>query len=296
MSKHPPSPVMQCSMSHPIIPWPGGKRRLLKHIYPLFPAHQTYVEPFAGGAAALFLRPEPAPLEILNDINGDLVRLYRVVRHHLDEFVRQFRWALVSREMFRWMQMEHPDTLTDIQRAARFYYLQKLAFGGKVAGQTFGVETAGRGPRLNLLRIEEELSAAHLRLAQVVIEHLPWHECIQRYDRPHTLFYLDPPYWKTEGYGVEFAFSEYERIAEIMRTLQGHAILSINDHPDIRRIFKGFTLHPVNTNYCIGAGNTRATTRGELIITSQKSPKKTKAKSKRSTAPQTPRKPRLKRG
>jgi len=254
-------------MSKPIIPWPGGKRRLLKHLYAHFPEHQCYVEPFAGGAAALFLNPTPAPLEILNDINGELVNLYRVVRHHLDEFVRMFRWSLVSRDMFHWAQMERPETLTDIQRAARFYYLQKLAFGGKATGQTFGVVVSGNGPRLNLLRIEEELSAAHLRLAQVVIEHLPWHDCIHRYDRPHTLFYLDPPYWQVHGYGTDFPFNEYERIADKMRTQQGKTILSINDHPDIRRIFGGFTMHPVQTTYCIGSANRRAP-RGELIITS----------------------------
>ena len=79
--------------------------------------------------------------------------------------------------------------------AARFFYLQKLAFGGKVHGQTFGYVATGSGVRLNLLRIEEELSAAHLRLANVIIEHGPWHEVVARYDRPTTFCYLDPPYW-----------------------------------------------------------------------------------------------------
>ncbi|MFX9046494.1 DNA adenine methylase, partial [Acinetobacter baumannii] len=77
---------------------------------------------------------------------------------HLDEFVRQFRWALNSREMFRWAKLQQVDSLTDIQRAARFYYLQRLAFGGKVTGQNFGTSTVRPG-RLNLLRLEEELSA-----------------------------------------------------------------------------------------------------------------------------------------
>lgn len=254
-------------MPNPIIPWPGGKRRLLKHLYPHFPAHECYVEAFAGGAAALLLRPTPAPVEVLNDINGDLVRLYRCVRHHLDEFVRQFRWSLVSRQMFEWAQLEHPDTLTDIQRAARFYYLQKLAFGGKVAGQNFGYVATGSGPRLNLLRIEEELSAAHVRLANVIVENLPWHDCLQRYDRPGTLHYLDPPYWQTEGYGVDFPFSEYERMAELMRGLQGRAVLSINDHPDIRRVFEGFIVVPLQVRYTVGreGGDQMA---GELIIKS----------------------------
>ncbi|KUF27288.1 DNA adenine methylase [Xanthomonas phaseoli] len=255
-------------MTRPMIPWPGGKRRLIKHLYPHFPAHETYVEAFAGGAAALLMRPRPAPLEVLNDINSDLVCLYRCVRHHLDEFVRMFRWSLVSRQMFEWAPMERPETLTDIQRAARFYYLQKLAFGGKVEGQTFGVVASGLGPRLNLLRIEEELSAVHLRLANVVIERLPWHECIGRYDRPETLFYLDPPYWQTEGYGVEFSFSEYERMADLMRSSRGKIVVSLNDHADIRRVFAGFEMVPLQVNYTTGSAGTRDRQFGELIIKS----------------------------
>jgi len=250
---------------NPIIPWPGGKRRLLKHLYPHFPQHECYVEAFAGGAAALLMRQNPAPVEVINDINGDLVRLYRCVRHHLDEFVRHFRWALNSRQMFEWAQMERPETLTDIQRAARFYYLQKLAFGGKVAGQTFGYVATGNSPRLNLLRIEEELSAVHLRLANVIIEHLPWDDCLQRYDRPGTLHYLDPPYWMTEGYGVDFPFAEYERMAGLMRSVQGKVVLSINDHPDIRRVFEGFTLIPLQIRYTVGRERSNEAA-GELII------------------------------
>jgi DNA adenine methylase len=238
-------------MPNPIIPWPGGKRRLLKHLYPHFPKHECYVEAFAGGAAALLLRPQPAPVEVLNDINGDLVRLYRCVRVHLDEFVRQFRWSLVSREMYEWEKMARPETLTDIQRAARFYYLQKLAFGGKVHGQNFGYVASGAGPRLNLLRIEEELSAVHLRLASVIIENGPWHEVLERYDREATLHYLDPPYWETEGYGVDFPFSEYVRMADLMRSAKGRVVLSINDHPEIRRVFAGFTIVPVQIRYTI---------------------------------------------
>lgn len=96
-------------------------------------------------------------------------------------------------------KMARPETLTDIQRAARFFYLQQHAFGGKVTGQTFG--TATTGPAINLLRIEENLSAAWQRLAGTYVENLSWLDCAQRYDRAHTFFYMDPPYWQTAGYG-----------------------------------------------------------------------------------------------
>jgi DNA adenine methylase len=255
-------------MTKPLVPWPGGKRRWADKLLPLFPNHKTYVEPFAGAAGLFFARPEPSDVEVLNDINGELVTLYRVVQHHLDEFVRQFRWALMSRQSFLWAKLQRPETLTDIQRAARFFYLQKMAFGGKVAGQVFGTSTTSPA-RLNLLRIEEDLSEAHLRLARVTIEHLPWAECVRRYDRPETLFFMDPPYWQVEGYGVPFGLDQYQALAEVLRDLKGRAILTLNDHPDMRGVFAGFKTTSTAVRYTIGRDQKgRSKPRGELIIRS----------------------------
>lgn len=251
-------------MTHPIIPWLGGKRRLAQHLLPLFPAHTCYVEPFCGAAALLFMKT-PAKSEVMNDVNGDLVNLYRVVKHHLDEFVRHFRWALTSREQFLLEQDTAPHTLTDIQRAARFFYLQKLAFGSKLEGATFGTSTTAPA-RLNLLRIEEELSAAHLRLSGVQIERLDWHACVQRYDRPHTLFYMDPPYWGTEGYGVDLALDNYDLMAELMRTMQGQAIVSVNDIPEMRKAFNGHTIKRLPISYSVGKSGAARSQRYELVI------------------------------
>jgi DNA adenine methylase len=164
-------------MASPIIPWLGGKRRLADIILRRFPKHTCYVEVFAGGAALYFLR-HPAEVEVINDINGDVVNLYRVVKSHLEEFVRQFKWALSSREIFKWSQDTPPETLTDIQRAARFYYLQHQAFGGRVQGQSWGTATTAPAPTVNLLRIEEDLSTAHLRLHGAYIERLDWNACV----------------------------------------------------------------------------------------------------------------------
>jgi DNA adenine methylase len=250
-------------MTKPIIPWQGGKRRLAKHILPLFPAHECYVEPFAGGAALFFMK-HPTHVEVLNDINGELVNLYRVVQHHLEEFVRHFKWALISRENFERLKSTPENTLTDIQRAARFYYLQKMSFGAKVSGQTFGTATTSP-PRLNLLRIEEELSAAHLRLTRVFIEHLKWDDCVRRYDRPHTLFYLDPPYWATAGYGVEFGFDNYVLMAELAKSIQGRMIISVNDISEMREVFAGLSMESVPINYTVGGGG-RGKESAELII------------------------------
>lgn len=253
-------------MQHqPIIPWIGGKRRLSKHILPLISEHTCYVEPFAGAAAILFLK-QPSKVEVINDINLELITLYRVVQNHLEEFIRQFKWSLNSRQMYGWFQETPPDTLTDIQRAVRFFYLQKLSFGGRVAGQTFGTATTSP-PRLNLLRLEEELSQAHLRLSRITIEHLPWDKCLIKYDRPHTFFFADPPYWQTEGYGVAFGIEQYEHLAAIMKTAQGRILVTVNDHPDMKKVFAGFATKTVDIDYTVGGGG-KGKGRKELIIQS----------------------------
>lgn len=256
------TPIFNNQEHAPIIPWVGGKRRLAKHIIPMFPAHTCYVEPFCGAAALYFLKPQ-AKVEVLNDVNGELVNLYRVVKHHMDEFMRQFRWALTSRQMYRWLQETPEETLTDVQRAARFFYLQKNSFGGKVSGQTFGTATTS-GPRLNLLRLEEDISQAHLRLSQTFIEHLDWEACITKYDRPHTLFYCDPPYWQTEGYGVDFGIEQYDRMAELARTIKGKMVISVNDIPAMRKAFSVLHMESLPISYTVGGG--KGCKSAELVI------------------------------
>ncbi|BCZ41306.1 restriction endonuclease subunit M [Serratia marcescens] len=207
----------------------------------------------------------PSKAEVINDINGELVNLYRVIQHHLEAFIQQFKWALVSRQMFEWLQITPEVTLTDIQRAARFYYLQKQAFGGKVDGQTFGTATTSP-PRFNLLRIEEDLSQAHMRLSRTCIEHMDWTKCIQRYDRPHTLFYCDPPYWQTEGYGVDFGFENYVMMAELARSMAGKMLISVNDIPEMRAVFAGLHMESVSIHYSLQGAGRSPSKQHELVI------------------------------
>jgi DNA adenine methylase len=251
----------------PVIPWMGGKRRLADKLIPLFPQHECYVEVFCGGGALYFLRPVPAKVEVINDYNFDLVCLYRVLQNHLQEFIRQFEFAIVSRQIFEWEKMTRPETLTDIQRAARFYYLQQLAFAGKVSGQNYGTVTEGSG--FDITRIGESLTAAWRRLGGTNIENLAWQDCIKRYDRPHTFFYCDPPYWQTEGYGVPFEFENYERMASFMKTCKGKVMVSINDHPDIRRAYEGLIIldgEMLGIKYSVANTHGNPDTSRELVI------------------------------
>ncbi|TAL31601.1 MAG: DNA adenine methylase [Spirochaetes bacterium] len=241
----------------------GGKSILSKTIVKLIPSHITYCEAFTGGGWMLF-RKEPSKAEIINDLDRDLVAFYRVIQNHLEEFLKQFKWLLTSREMFEdFKEQLEVRGLTDIQRAARYYYVQRTCFAGKVRGRTFGV-SSDRKPRINLVRMEEELSEVHLRLSQVLIENLSWDEFISRYDRPATFFYLDPPYYKKPVYKHNFeSIDDFIRMRDILKGLKGKFILSINDHPEIREVFNGFRMVPVSLNYTAGM---EVTAGRELII------------------------------
>ena len=102
----------------------GGKSRLAKQIIERMPEHHCYCEPFAG-AAWVFFKKDPSKVEILNDLDGELANFWRVVQKHPEAFVEQFNRALVSRELFTQAKDSVPSTLTDLERAARYYYLQR---------------------------------------------------------------------------------------------------------------------------------------------------------------------------
>jgi len=166
----------------------GGKSKLSKQISSLISEHRVYCEVFSGGAWVFFAK-RPSKVEVINDLDSDLVSFYRVVQNHLEEFLKQFKWLLTSREWFDdWKNQLEGRGLTDIQKAARYYYVQRLAFGGRVRNRSYGIQIDGRTPRINILRLEEEMSGIHLRLANVRIENLSWKDLILRYDTPETFF------------------------------------------------------------------------------------------------------------
>lgn len=243
----------------------GGKSLLAGKIVKRIPEHVCYCEVFAGAAWLLF-KKEESEVEILNDINTDLVTLYRVIKNHLEEFIRYLKWILVARDEFGRFKDENPDTLTDIQKAVRFYYLIKNGYSSRMVKPTFSISTLRRA-NFNLLRIEEELSAAHLRLCRVYIENLPYERVIERLDKPHTFFYLDPPYQGCEDYygkGI-FERSDFERLRDLLKGIKGRFIMSLNDTREIRDLYKKFHVETVDTTYLVmGKGKKQKV--NELLI------------------------------
>ncbi len=248
-----------------VLNYQGGKSRLAATIVQKIPEHTCYVEPFCGACWVLFNK-EPSTSEVINDRDSELVTFWRVLQNHLEEFLRYYKFAVTSRELFEIETRKDITTLTDIQRAARYFYLQRHSFGGKVEGRTFGTSTTGGGP-LGITDMEERLLEIHWRMRRVYIENMDACECIKRYDRPHTFFYIDPPYYETAGYAVPFGPNDFQRVRETLAGIKGKFILSLNDHPEVRRIFDGFTIQKVSLKYSIGRSTaSREKTRDEVII------------------------------
>jgi DNA adenine methylase len=247
----------------------GGKSKLAKKIVARIPAdHICYCEPFCG-AGWVFFQKEPSKVEVINDLDKELVTFWRVVQNHLEEFLRFYKYAIVSRAIFDLEKRKDPAGLTDIQRACRYYYLQRLSFAGKTVGRTFGTGTE-RQANLNLSNVEETLLDVHWRLERVTIECLDGCECIRRYDRPATFFFIDPPYWATAGYAVPFVEKDYHALCETLAGLKGRFLLTLNDLPAVRSVFKAFAIERVTLKYSAGnnrtAPETRSVDRHEVFI------------------------------
>ncbi len=246
----------------------GGKRNLAGRLVPIIDAtdHQTYAEPFVGMGGIFLRRRNRVPREFINDISGDVTTFFRVVREHYGFFMDTLRWLIASRAEFDRQMALPPEHLSDLQRAARFLYLQRLAFGGKVDGRNFGV-SSGQSARFNVLRLERDLADLHERLSGVVIERLPFADFIRRYDRSDMLFYLDPPYWGCEtDYGQDvFVREDFDAIAEQLRGIKGKVLLSLNDTPGVRECFTGMQIRGIETTYQVGGGS-NAKRVGEVLI------------------------------
>jgi DNA adenine methylase len=245
------------------IAYVGGKNRLAKKIIALFPEHTTYVEPFAGGAQ-VFFHKEASKVEVLNDLDGEVVNFFRVCQWHHDELIRYLRYMLISRKLHELLLVTQPSTLTDVQRAGRFLYLQKNSFGGLIRKQKFhyGVTVP---PNYNPVRIPENIEKAHQRLQRVQIESLPYEQILLKYDRPTTLFYLDPPYWGPQLYHYNFTEDDFRVLAERLRRVSGKFILSLNDRPEVRTVFADFKMERLEIAYTAQAKPGKLY--GELLMT-----------------------------
>ncbi|MCA1593030.1 MAG: DNA adenine methylase [Acidobacteria bacterium] len=218
----------------------GGKRQLRTKIIPLLPADAlAYVEVFAGGAWVLFAKPEH-PVEVINDIDGELVNLWRVIKWRPAELLENVQLHLHSREMFGELEAEEIPERDEMARAVRFYLVMRMRFGA-LEKASWGV-TTNEHRQLPVRAAQVRLEAAFRRLQNVYIERQDFEKILKKYDRKTTLFFLDPPYLGEDLYQGTFDLGEHERLAAALRRVKGRFLLTLNDVAEVRRLYDGFNI------------------------------------------------------
>ena len=197
---------------------------------------------------------EPSDVEVLNDIDGELVNFFQVVKECPEGLLKSFEWELVSRKEFkRLAALEILGNLTEIQRAHRFYYLIMAGWGGELNYPRFqtSITDGGHGNRLigALETLQARLKPVHERLKTVIIENLDWQDCIDRYDRVGTLMYLDPPY-QENGANYLHNMRDSEDHLELKERLDNckcQWIMSAYDNRETRKLFADYWLTPIKS-------------------------------------------------
>lgn len=247
--------------------WTGGKSRLRGKIISRIPPHITYVEVFVGAAWVLFGKdPATSKSEVLNDLDGELVNFWRVLKHRSAEFAERATMALASRELWNeWAQtlrvsdvksLISDPAVDEIDRAVRFYVVIKCGFGAQRMPSAFAAHAARR-PTMRWLDIREEFGTILVRLRNVWIERLDWRECLAKYDSASTFFYLDPPYrcHGSKAYFHKFEDRDHEALAESLLGLKGKWLLSYNDDPWLAALYArhGIKIERQGITYTIAA-------------------------------------------
>ena len=231
--------------------WPGGKGRLARRIVDLLPPHKAYLETCCGGAAVFWLKPRDASTaEILNDVDGALINFYWILHKSGRRLAREVDGMPYSRELFARQLAAKPRS--PFGRARRFWYLNRVAFGGKLATPAFGVSVIRRSNVL-AARILTTLEETIERLRGVLFESIDVTRVLKLYDRPTTLFYVDPPFWGfTQDYVCVFDDADHNRLHEALAATRGTWLLSYNDCPHVRALYRGYRIRRLATRYMMG--------------------------------------------
>lgn len=213
--------------------WVGGKKALREAIVcRLNQQCDRYVEVFGGGGWVLFYK-DPSKFEVYNDFNPNLANLYRCVRDYPDALCRELEYTLNSRLDFHHIRetLQKKTEIPDVKRAAYFYQIIRQSYAS-------GLDSFGAQPH-NMWRNFPLIHAAAIRLQNVIVENKDFEKLIAQYDRPNTMFYLDPPYFETEDYyeDVGFTTQDHIRLRDALVNIKGKFLLSYNDCPYIRELY-----------------------------------------------------------
>lgn len=249
-------------MMKPPIARMGGKSKLRKTIIGMIPEHTCYVELFFG-AGWVYFGKDPSKVEVINDIDKELINLFKMIKYHAPEIERLLQYEFSGRDIFEEYKTYTLEYLTEIQKSIRFLYLMSQSFAGR--GNNYGYKVTGK-PSPNIF-YKGVLTEIKERLRNTFVENLSFENIIEKYDRENTFFFCDPPYWQTCGYTNEFGEKEHLLLRDKLVNLKGKFLLTINDHKDVREWYKNFNIKEVEVVYSVSKEKEGRRNFKELIIT-----------------------------
>lgn len=283
-------------IAKPMIPWVGGKGKLLPYIVQIIPpGANQHLEPFGGGGALLLsLPPVAGRLDIYNDYNRDLVNMFVCARDRPLALIRELGFLpLNSRAEFEYLLqfMEQQDMATayldeeiaiaktefppdqaekliqiitgraelmNVRRAAAFFKISRYSYSGTMT--SYGVRSC------NLRHFFHLIWSASRRLENVVIECQDAIQLIRKRDKPGGVIYCDPPYFNAErSYAVLFTYKDHSRLHRVLRKCKGNVIVSYNDCRYIRFLYDDFYILAFKRNNPLKKES--GSLYGELLIT-----------------------------
>ena len=219
-------------------PYIGGKFALFSRLVRMIPPHEIYVEVF-GGAASLLLNKPRSRVEVYNDVDGELVNLFLVMRDQRDTFVERFRWVLYSRGMYdRWLGEPAPDDA--VERAVRFYYVLRCSFSGKYGASWAFKRRAQRHAPDVFWSALDRMELVSKRLKGCYIDGLDFRRCVANWDTADTFFFCDPPYYGPSYYRKGFSEQDHVDLRETLGRVKGKWLLTYGDHPKVRELYAGY--------------------------------------------------------
>ncbi|MGN5650356.1 DNA adenine methylase [Bacillus sp. Brlt_9] len=249
------SPVKHIKEVHSPIRWFGGKYYLAKDIIPLMPKHHCYVEPFGGGGHVL-TQKEESKVEVWNDIDSSLINFLMTLRGRKEDLTKALETLPTSRFLTElWLKEPMPED--SFEKAVRWYYLlrqtivptnnQKSGWrAGKIKNTAFDFQNS-----------IQRLNDFEKRIRRVMIECLDFRELIRKYDSPETFFFIDPPYVGREGmYKGGFEEKDHRELAELLRNIEGKALVSYYPDPLIEELYGDWRSNSVKA--LVGCNVTKA--------------------------------------
>jgi len=222
----------------PVLCYVGGKSRLVQVLLDHTPKHEIFVEPFAGGAN-LFFAKQPVKKEVINDIDSELITFYKKVRD-----VNSFKCDRdPSEKSFKEIMDKKVKSLCD------FFYYNQCSYGCK--RESYGWGKCERNGKVDgVERVQKELPKIQEKLKHAVILNQDFEKVVDRYDSPNTFFYMDPPYYQAHCYR-KFSNFDVNRLADVCKKIKGKFLISLNDHPFVKKLFKDFHIKKINHFYTL---------------------------------------------